>query len=369
MREQDIIDLLAEANAYLKAERARVSLVRRGDTLYLQATLPPKPGSQKVKSHQQQISTGLPCSRKGVRKARAEAALLGEQLIAGKFDWDDYSRQVRLPSVSCQAWVERFEKNYRKNHTLKQSSWTNGWAKYFRKLPKDKPLSAEVLIDACLSIEDNTAARRLCCARMQALADFAGIEVDLLKYQGRYGRNSVKARELPSDELISEWCQADKIPNARWLRVLRLISAYGLRPHEAMLGGIRTDGRYQVEKGKTGPRLVRPFYPEWFEEWKLIEGDLPRVDVEKAYQKGILGKMISTQLKRYGLPFELYHLRHAWAVRVHVQFGLPESVGAKLMGHSEEEHSRTYQKWLDAARADDAIDRALAREDRPKPPS
>ena len=47
---------------------------------------------------------------------------------------------------------------------------------------------------------------------LQRLAEFLNLEIDLKAYQGHYSQPE-KARDLPSDELISTW--RDKIPNQK----------------------------------------------------------------------------------------------------------------------------------------------------------
>lgn len=363
-----IAEALTAANQYLKQVNAKVALVRRGQVLYWQGTFPPKPGSKRDRPYQQKFSSGFPVTKTGINRAKRQAVIIGNALVEGSFDWSNY---IEIPAQSdhAEALISKFEKHYRRAHSLQDSTWANDWLKWLKRLPLDKPLSAERLIDAALTTEENTAGRSRCCLRLQSLADFAGVEVDLLKYKGSYGRGKQKARELPSDSLIQEWCSTEFIPNPKWRNVLGLMAAYGLRPHEAFLGELRDDGQYFVREGKTGPRLVRPFYPEWPDMFKLWGGELPAIDVERARRIGNLGRKINTQFRKYRLPTQPYNLRHAYAVRMHVTFNLPESIGAKLMGHALDEHMRTYQKWLDEARMEAAIARILESEDRPRPPS
>ena len=84
---------VAAANQRLKDACTKVALVRVGNMLYFQATLPPKPDSKRATPYQQKIAAGLPASEQGVKRAEAEAKLLGAALVADTFDWSDY--QVR----------------------------------------------------------------------------------------------------------------------------------------------------------------------------------------------------------------------------------------------------------------------------------
>lgn len=51
--------LLSAANNRLKAAKIRVTLRRKGDAVYLRATLPPKPGSRRLRPGQYDLKTGL----------------------------------------------------------------------------------------------------------------------------------------------------------------------------------------------------------------------------------------------------------------------------------------------------------------------
>lgn len=374
--EQDITDALAEANAYLKAARARVSLLRRGEVIYYQGTFPPKPGSKRVDPHQQQIASRLPCSKWGIKKARAEAVTIGASVVAGKFTWNDWPYRGKGKVKTAADWIAEFEQDYRSRHELRDASWVENWAKYYGRLPQGKELTAENILAVVTATRQNSAARRRCCLALGHLAEFAGLELDLTAYRGNYGRGKERPKELPSDEEIAFWCGPDSpIKHQGWRRIIGLIAAYGLRPHEAMLGRIvevmEPDHAwvFHVPPGtKTGAREVRAFYPEWPDAWQLWAPHRPKVNVKAAHKKGRLGQTVWNAFRRYGVPFEPYDLRHGFALRVHIGFQLPGPVGAQLMGHSPDEHLRTYQKYLDADRAAEAIDRAIARDDRPLPP-
>ena len=62
-----------------------------------------------------------------------------------------------------------------------------------------------MMLSAVLSTPENSRLRRHTCQKLMKFSDYIGIEVDLGPYQGSYGRRSVKARDLPTDEQIEEW--------------------------------------------------------------------------------------------------------------------------------------------------------------------
>ncbi|MEO0408085.1 MAG: tyrosine-type recombinase/integrase, partial [Cyanobacteria bacterium P01_A01_bin.135] len=71
-----------------------------------------------------------------------------------------------------------------------------------------------------------------------------------------------------------------------------------------------------------------------------------------------VGQKVTTQLRRYNLPFKPYDLRHAWAVRT-IHVGLPDTVAAQMMGHSVAIHTQTYHRWITRRDHQQAVDAAL----------
>jgi len=86
-----------------------------------------------------------------------------------------------------------------------------------------------------------------------------------------------------------------------------------------------------------------------------IQTDLRRTTLQQ------VGRRVSEQFRRYGLPITPYDLRHAWAVRT-IHIGLPDTVAARMMGHSVAIHTRTYHHWITRRDQQQAVDAALARQ-------
>jgi hypothetical protein len=78
----DVSGRIAQANGRLKASWVRVTVQQTGDKLYLQATLPPKPDSEKTKPYQQRIALGIGAHVRGVSLAEKEARKVGLCWIA-----------------------------------------------------------------------------------------------------------------------------------------------------------------------------------------------------------------------------------------------------------------------------------------------
>ena len=109
------------------------------------------------------------------------------------------------------------------------------------------------------------------------------------------------------------------------------------------------------------------FHPDWVERFGLqelaenpaalpaIQTDLRRTTLQQ------VGRRVSEQFRRYDLPITPYDLRHAWAVRT-IHVGLPDTVAARMMGHSVTIHTRTYHHWITRRDQQQAVDAALARQ-------
>ena len=53
-----------------------------------------------------------------------------------------------------------------------------------------------------------------------------------------------------------------------------------------------------------------------------------------------------------------YDLRHAWAVRT-IFYDLPDTVAARMMGHSVSLHTQTYHHWITKRDQQQAVNNAL----------
>lgn len=339
---------LEAVNERLKAGKIGVKVCQRGDRLSLRATLPPKPGSQKTAPHQQYLALGIYANPAGLQQAEAEAKIVGGLLVTGKFDWGKYLDSENDPTGSCKYWVEKFKQEYFASHghdLTRSQTWDDHYQKAFDRLPQNEPLTREILIATAIQTEANTWTRQRTCQKFEQLAKLAGIECDLKKYQGSYSSGKQVVKQLPSEvEIIAA---RNNIKNPAWLWVFGVIAAYGLRPHEALFCEIEQTEPYRckVLDGKTGSRLAYPLPVEWVQEWQLCQMDKPNVVTDGRTFKDI-GNSVYKALKRTGLTFAPYDLRHAWAVRAAIKYKIPTSVAAKWMGHSVTVHLKEYQRHI-----------------------
>ena len=145
------------------------------------------------------------------------------------------------------------------------------------------------------------------------------------------------------------------------------MATYGLRNHEvffcdcsALQGGDAPVVRV-LATSKTGEHQVWPFLPEWVEHFALADLRRPPVttDLEQVTLQQV-GRRVMEQFRRYEVGFSPYDLRHAWAVRT-IHLGLPDTVAARMMGHSVAIHTRTYHHWMTHRDQQQAVNTALAR--------
>lgn len=64
---------LKQVNVRLKSARIGVTVFRKGKRLYLRATLPPKPGVDRDRPYQQDVSLGIYASDEGIKQFEIEA--------------------------------------------------------------------------------------------------------------------------------------------------------------------------------------------------------------------------------------------------------------------------------------------------------
>ncbi|NDJ16377.1 site-specific integrase [Myxacorys almedinensis] len=376
---------IVQVNQRLKAAQLGLQIERRHTKLNLRGTLPPRPASAKLRPHQQRLCLGLPATPTGLKQAEQEVKIIAGQLLQHSFDWHNYltfSGGKRLSQMNLAEQLQAFEQHFlselprQSNPAATKTTWNSAYAPYVRKLAAiaaEHPslTLVEAIYKTVQATELNSRSRQLCCTTLSALAAFLMLPLphDLKVLAGEYGSRNVRSRQLPSDEeIVSHW---KNIPNPAWRFVYGVMATYGLRNHEVFFCNFSSLCQPKTARGdtmievlpatKTGSHQVWAFYPEWIEEFELRTIQLP--DLETDLTKTTLqriGQRVTAQFRRYGIPFSPYNLRHAWAVRT-IHFGLPDTVAAKMMGHSVAVHTRTYHQWITARDQQQAVDLALSR--------
>ncbi|HEY9845529.1 MAG TPA: site-specific integrase [Candidatus Caenarcaniphilales bacterium] len=374
---------IAQVNRRLKAAQLGFQIERRGQKLSLRGTLPPRPGSTRLRSHQQRISLGLSATPAGLKQAEQEAKIIAVQLIQKSFNWQDYlsvNGEGRLSELSLAQQLQAFEQDFFKQRQQRhaqpaagKTTWESAYAPYLRKLVRiaqaNPNLSlTEALYATVRATTPNSRGRQACCTALGALAVFLCLDlpINLKSFWGGYSPSRTQARDLPSDALIA--ATYSQIPNPAWRFVYGVMATYGLRNHEvfccdysALAEGNPEPTIQVLSTTKTGSHEVWPFYPEWIEQFNLRQVCLPAVSTDLAQTTlQRMGQRVTQQFQRYKLPFSPYDLRHAWAVRT-IHFGLPDTVAARMMGHSVSIHTRTYHRWIARRDQQQAVAAALSR--------
>ncbi|MBE9070941.1 site-specific integrase, partial [Leptolyngbya cf. ectocarpi LEGE 11479] len=333
----------------------------------------------------------------GLKQCEQTAKIIAAQLLQDIFDWRDYlgpGAGLRIAGADLSAQIDAFERHFFETRQANASAaslrttWEKAYVPYLRKLQGTAEHHSQLSLPEAIyatvqGTQANSRSRQICCTALAALAEFLNLDLptDLKSFWGNYGNSQTQLRQLPSDEQIVE--VYDSLKNPRWKYVYGMMATYGLRNHEVFFCdtpwgqlGQRTDSDHHSdhtanitvrETTKTGRHEVWPFYPEWVERFDLAHGQLPKVNTDltnTTLQR--VGQQVTTQFRRYQIPFSPYDLRHAWAVRT-ILMGLPDAVAARMMGHSVQVHNRTYHRWMTHRDQQAAVQAALSKNEMQAP--
>ena len=383
----DLIDGLDASNQKLREEGFRLRIEQRGRRLNLRGPLPrrDRPDETAV----QRLSLGLLADSAGLREAEQTIRLIERQLKRRAFHWDDWS--ITAPSSGSHhttqstdhaATIAAFQTAFfadprrRRSPSGSRTTWTSAYLPYLRRLQtlaQGAAIDPGLLLRTLSSYDDGSRSRQQCATALAALANHLGLTLpeDWRQEAGGYGLHKAQFRQLPTDQQILE--AALRIPNPRWRLAYGLMATYGLRNHEVFFcdcsplgqGGDRV--LRVLPTTKTGEHQSWPFHPEWVERFGLEQlgndsAALPAICTDlRTTTLQQVGRRVSEQFRRYALPITPYDLRHAWAVRT-IHIGLPDTVAARMMGHSVAIHTRTYHHWITRRDQQLAVDTALARQ-------
>ena len=377
---------LLDINQDLESKGINLRIEKRGKVLNIRGSLPDK--KSKNLSKVQRISLKLPHNIKGLEEAKKVIELIDFQLKKSQFCWSHWIKEKAISSTKSSRTeisneIESFKKQFfsdtsrSKSHAGMISTWQSAYKPYLNRLigvshTSALKLNEELLVRILLSYKENSRSRQQCGIALSALAKHLKLELpkNWKQLQSGYGIHESNFRELPSDEDIINSFQL--IPNPKWRFVFGLMATYGLRNHEVFfsdLSCLKNSGDRILRvfpNTKTGEHQVWPFHPEWVRLFELdntthnsdllpdIKTDLQHTTLQH------IGRRVSEQFRRYKISFTPYDLRHAWAVRT-ILIGLPNTVAAKMMGHSVSIHTKTYHHWITRRDQQIAVDSALSR--------
>jgi len=257
----------------------------------------------------------------------------------------------------------RFEDDYftrRAKDSKSISTFTSEYLPVFKKLPQDRELTEAIILALIATTTPETRQRKRYVMALNALAKFAGLNIDIKSYGHGYTPAKLEVRNLPHDAEIMKFHSL--IPNRSWQNAYALMAAFGIRPHEVGRIDLSELPNLQIlENSKTGFRIAKPFPPEWVEIFNLnSQMELPKIS-GKTNQD--LGDRVGTQFKRYGVPFPPYNLRHAFAIRASIKYEMPVALVAKILGHSVAVHQATYLRHMGQEIVDEIYDKTIKKFD------
>ena len=377
---------LLDINQDLESKGINLRIEKRGKVLNIRGSLPDRksPNLSKV----QRISLKLPYDINGLEEAKKAIELINFQLKKNKFYWSHWIKEKAITSkkiknLDVSNEIESFKKQFFSDTSKSKSpagmisTWQSAYKPYMNRLIRlsnksSIKLGKDLLLEILLSYKENSRSRQQCGIALSALAKYLKLELpeNWKQLQSGYGIHESNFRELPTDEEIINSFKT--IPNPKWRFVFGLMATYGLRNHEVFfsdLSCLKKDGDKIIRvfpNTKTGEHQVWPFHPEWIDLFELdnmsdTSNLLPSIKTNLQHTTlQHIGRRVSEQFRRYNIAFTPYDLRHAWAVRT-ILIGLPNTVAAKMMGHSVSIHTKTYHHWITKRDQQLAVDSALSR--------
>jgi integrase len=386
----NVIKEINNVNDKFATQGSKLRIEKRGNKLNIRGSLPSKEDKNNFKI--QRISLGLKADISGLEEAKKKLQLINLQLELNQFEWINWIVNPKIKEIKndfeFSSRLNQFEEFFFKENkseylsSTRKTTWRSSYKPYLKRIlsiySEYESENLEKIFQKTLeSYREGSRSRKQCATSLSVLAKFLEIKLpeDWKLNSKGYGLNKAGFRDLPTDEVIEKiWA---KIPNKSWKFVFGLMATYGLRNHEVFfcdLGSLTTFGDKIIRvlpTTKTGEHQVWPFHPEWVEKFELSKlGEnpelLPKINNDlKITTLQKIGKKITDQFKRYSLQIKPYDLRHAWAVRT-IFYDLPDTVAARMMGHSVSLHTQTYHHWITKRDQQQAVDNALLKINRSK---
>ncbi|WP_427157735.1 integrase [Aliinostoc sp. HNIBRCY26] len=373
-----------QANTALYLDRVKIKLkLTSPKTIGLQGTFPCKPGDvgkQGSPNKQYTISCGFTANDAGVKMAVLKARELDLLLITKQFQWTpellgkqaqriepiNQGKSTKLISELIQDYEREFWKTHEQNRRGIKT-WDSHYLRHLKKLPPDVPLCTQALEEALEKTRPNTSSRFFLVWQLKKFCDFCGFDESKTIYAYATAKPQPTIRKIPSDDEIiqgylqmgmplSVYTSKDNLTQPeQWQWAYGMLATYGLRPHELFAVDlevfINPNNTFNLvnlnpsltEGTKTGERScgIPPLHPQWVELFQLKNIRLP-------FNEGKLSNRTAKLYVRFrnsNLNFRPYDLRHAYAIRGH-RLRVPIKTMADYMGHSVQEHTKTYQRWM-----------------------
>ena len=381
----NVIQEINNFNDKFASQGSKLRIEKRGEKLNIRGSLPSK--NDKNGFAVQRISLGLKAYFNGFEEAKKKLQLITLQLELNQFEWKSWVKNLenkdKKDNFRFLKRINDFEEYFfseSKNEYLtstRKTTWKSSYRPYLKRMKSiydnlNTENLDDIFITTLKTYKEGSRSRKQCATSLGVLAKYLeySLPEDWKLMAKGYGLNKAGFRDLPTDDKIEDlW---DKIPNKSWKYVFGLMATYGLRNHEVFfcdLSSLTKNGDQIIRvlpTTKTGEHQVWPFHPKWIEKFELYRLGkdpelLPNIkrDLKTTTLQNI-GKKITDQFKRYNLKIKPYDLRHAWAVRT-IFYDLPDTVAARMMGHSVSLHTQTYHHWITKRDQQKAVNNALSK--------
>jgi integrase len=313
--------------------------------LYLLARVPRRDG--RPGHAQQRIALKLDDTPVNRRVAAKQLATLERQLATDTFEWGYWTDQR-----DGMTWREAIARLHRARVVLGRTSdatWQINYMGRLRQIPQASTVTTESIAAALQKYDRSQCSYKELWYLLKQIARLAAVEFPELPVP-TYSRAELV--EVPTDAEIIAWVEAAPEP-AAWY--FGMMATYGLRPHEIETAQLIDRDYLQVaEGGKTGFRTVVPVPREWVERFRLRDRRARGSPTDVA-------KWLSKTAHQLGLSWRPYALRHAYAGRLWRQGGsrLDIYTAARLLGHTPQQHSKTYRAHIQPHTVAEAAERAL----------
>jgi integrase len=329
------------------------SVTAQRGRLYLLAKVPRRDGQPGLA--QTRIALRLDDTAVNRRVAAKQLQTLERQLSEGSFDWA-YWQDEQEQGIT---WREAISRLHRARVVLGRTSertWEINYLGRLRQIPPGSACTTSSMAVALERYDRATCSYKELFYLLRHLAKLVAVpfpEVQLPTYA------QAELVAVPTDAEIIAWVEGSG--PAAWY--FGMMAVYGLRPHE-IEGAALIDRDYcQVhEASKTGFRTVVPLPREWVERFRLHDRRLrPTLQGAAHARADMVAKWLSKELAKQSLPWRPYALRHAYAGRLWREGGsrLDIYTAARLMGHTPQQHSKTYRRHIQPHAVAEAAERAL----------
>ncbi len=374
---------LGPLNNALRERGLRMAVEQRRNALTVRGTFPELGGPPR----RRRIALDLPATVVNLVTAELRCLQLHAAIQQGTYPpllpWST-TVHADAPSAStpltCGAAVHAFEIHYWQTHPRTPAS-ERTWdriALELRRLPSQEPCTLPTLLTIALSTAPGTRTRLECCKVYKRLAKHQRLEGDLEELSALKGTYEPADRTIPEDATIV--ALLDALRPTKWGWCYAALATFGCRPAEVPSLVLNTDSTAQcvtIKRRNRTPVLRTCFAlpRSWIERYALDKIEIPgeyRWTRPDQYDSSLSRRFVDawrhSRRSREIKPifdellheFDLYDLRHRWAVRS-IEAGKPLTLCARAMGHSAAVHESSYHRHIQA----EDLRRAMAEASQP----